>query len=130
MSSSVNRPFDLSKKGKILKSAYDLAFAVQAFVHVATLGFLALQPNASAPSVMLGSLGVLQPHGVQSFAAGLVYQLYSVWEMRQNGFVTTLDAAKAVLGVVAGQFLVGSGATWARLWSWRETVLNDLSTLP
>ncbi|RTE83993.1 hypothetical protein BHE90_001356 [Fusarium euwallaceae] len=41
-------------------------------------------------------------------------------------FFRTCEAAKAALCVIAGQFLVGSGATWAGLWYWREDKIAGL----
>jgi hypothetical protein len=61
-------------------------------------------------------------------AAAIGQGLYSVWCLREQGYVTTSTAVKAASAVIAGQFLFGYGATWAGLWVWREGVISGLAT--
>lgn len=60
---------------------------------------------------------------VLAVAAMLVWGLYSVFELRRLGYVTTAQAVRAGLAVVAGQAVVGPGATYAGLWAWRENAI-------
>ncbi|KAI0836618.1 FAD binding domain protein [Hypoxylon sp. FL0890] len=127
----------------ILKTAYTYAFAVQATAHLSTLlyawthpgisitkTFFAL-PNPFAPNWNLPSLhaevaAFLKYDQVIAVASSIGSNLYSVWDLRRLGYIKTREAAKAALAVIAGQFLVGSGATWAGLWYWREDKLASL----
>lgn len=60
---------------------------------------------------------------VLAMAAILVWSLYSVFELRRLGYVTTVQAVRAGLAVLAGQVVVGPGATYAGLWAWRENAI-------
>lgn len=72
-------------------------------------------------------MAFLQYDMAVSAAALIAYELFSVWKLRQMGYVTTRCAALAALGVAAGQLTIGPGATWAALWSWRENVLANVA---
>ncbi|KAI0853831.1 putative monooxygenase [Daldinia vernicosa] len=137
--------FDLYEKKDvpILKSVYTYAFAVQATAHIATLSYIWMHPGISIAKTFFGLPNPLTPSwnlpdlfsevatffrydmalAVTSFLIG---NLYSIWDLRRLGYIKTTEAIKAALAVVAGQFLVGSGATWAGLWYWREEKLASL----
>ncbi|KAI0095606.1 putative monooxygenase [Daldinia grandis] len=138
-------PFDRYEKKDLpmLKSVYTYAFTVQATAHIATLSYAWIHPGISIAKTFFGLPNPFTPSwnlpglfaevatffrydmaiAVASFLSG---NLYSIWNLRRLGYIKTTEAIKAGLAVVAGQFLVGSGATWAGLWYWREEKLASL----
>ncbi len=114
-----------------LYSAYGLACAASAAVH---LGLQVSQwRTGSGPLLSLMDLGwrkiftTTSPATLLSFSSLSLYLLYTVWDLRVLGYVTSLQAWKAALGVIGGQLAFGQGATYAGLWWWREKVLADLA---
>ncbi|KAK6955988.1 hypothetical protein Daesc_003635 [Daldinia eschscholtzii] len=127
----------------ILKSVYTYAFAVQATAHIATLSYASMHPGVSIVRTFFGLPNPFAPSwnlpdifaevatffrydmavAVASFVSN---NLYSIWDLRRLGYIKTTEAIKAAAAVIAGQFLVGSGATWAGLWYWREEKLAGL----
>jgi hypothetical protein len=126
----------------ILQSVYMYAFTVQATAHIATLVYsysagLPLSttffglPNVFEKSWELGDISsqvamFFKFDQVFATAAILASQLYSVWDLRRLGYIKTRDALKAAGGVILGQGLLGSGATWAGLWYWKEKIMSSL----
>ncbi|KAF4509317.1 hypothetical protein G6O67_005582 [Ophiocordyceps sinensis] len=134
----------------ILKSVYHYAFAVQATVYLATLGYSCSHPDVSLAKLLLATpspfkvLNKGQLNKGQVFpetpwisrydmgfaAVGFVGQgLYAIWHLRRLGHVTSKDAAVSGLAFICGHVVFGPGATLAGLWSWRESVISGLSTL-
>lgn len=128
----------------ILQAAYTVLFWVQAAAHVSTFLYTHHHPDLAISELFFGlrdplaadwaiadpvaaMMAFLQYDMVVSASALIVYEIFSVWKLRQMGYVTTPRAALAVLGVAAGQLTVGPGATWAALWSWRENVLANVA---
>lgn len=129
----------------LLKFAYRLAFAVQATAHLATLSSTVFYPGSSPfklfrslPTSFQGqgtwaTLSVKGPAIDWNHDLGLVvaaiaaHSLYTVWELRRQGYVSTFSAVKAASAVVLGQLVLGSSATWVGLWAWREDVIAGLS---
>lgn len=126
----------------ILKSVYKYAFAVQSTVHIASLAYAWSHPGISITRMFFGlpdpfsadwNLRTVTEHAATfirwdaatAFPAYLGGNMYSIWELRRLGYIKTKSAVKAALSVLAGQFLVGPGATWAALWSWREDVIAN-----
>ncbi|KUI71629.1 FAD-dependent urate hydroxylase [Cytospora mali] len=101
-----------------LRKTYAAAFAVSGVVHAALIGSYAngsgldLFTAFSTPSVLRDVL-------FHSLVL-TVYLIYTVWDMRRLGYITTLEAIKAAVAVVAGQLLVGPGAIYVGTWFWRE----------
>lgn len=125
-----------------LRSVYEYAFAIQATTHIATLaysyslGLLFFSPKFTLSSVFNGnwtwgtSLNANASFQLDIVLAGLSilgYNLYAVWDLRRAGYITNNRAGEASLVVVIGSVVFGPGATWAGLWSWRESVIADLS---
>lgn len=127
----------------ILQAAYSVLFWLQAAAHISTLIYTYDHPDLTIRELFLGlqdpfaadwgitdpvaaMMAFLQYDMVVSATALLAYELFSVWKLRQMGYVTTPRAALAALGIAAGQLTVGPGATWAALWSWRENVLANV----
>ncbi|KAL3440151.1 hypothetical protein BJX65DRAFT_300686 [Aspergillus insuetus] len=131
--------FELSELSVVasLKTVYVYAFAVQATAHIASLlyaynhpditltaTFFAL-PNPFSDTWNLWSIGeimaaLLRYDMVLAVTAILCSNLYSIWDLRRLGYVKAREALNAAMLVLAGQVVVGSGATWAGLWYWRE----------
>ena len=128
----------------ILQAAYTVLFWVQAAAHISTFLYTYHHPDLTISELFFGlrdpfaadwgitdpvaaMMAFLQYDMVVSASALIAYELFSVWKLRQMGYVTTARAGLAVLGVAAGQLTVGPGATWAALWSWREDVLANLA---
>ncbi|CAI6101091.1 unnamed protein product [Clonostachys chloroleuca] len=61
--------------------------------------------------------------------ATITYGVFSIWDLRAKGFISTQKAIKAMILVLVGQIAIGPGATWTALWNWREGVISSLSTL-
>ncbi|KAI0469315.1 FAD/NAD(P)-binding domain-containing protein [Xylaria cf. heliscus] len=127
-----------------LSLAFDFAFAIQAIAHLATLAYTWSRPDLSLSKVFWSCRGpfhegwngmavsekvfvILKLDLVLSVAAIASYNLYAVWMLRCQGYISTPTAIKAAFATLFGQVIVGSGATWAGLWSWRESVISGLS---
>lgn len=128
----------------ILQAAYSVLFWLQAAAHISTLVYTYAHPDLTVSQLFLSlqdpfnkdwgladpvaaMMAFLQYDMAVSAAALIAYELFSVWKLRQMGYVTTRYAVLAALGVAAGQLTVGPGATWAALWSWRERVLANVA---
>ncbi|CAK4032108.1 FAD binding domain [Lecanosticta acicola] len=127
----------------ILKSAYTVVFAVQATVHLTTLAYAITHPDLSMAAVFFQLphpfnldwnlsiaekvFAILRYDVLLTHVAIALHNLYTVWELRGQGYVTTMAAVQAAGLVILGQVFVGSGATWAGLWSWREDVICGVS---
>lgn len=105
-----------------LKMAYAFAAGACATVHIASAVYpiLATTPSSNLADGLNTSTGLF---GLASAA----FSLYSAWNLRSEGFVTTRQALLGSLGSIAGGFAVGPGATLAGLHYWRESVLDGLS---
>ncbi|OTB04618.1 hypothetical protein M426DRAFT_73394 [Hypoxylon sp. CI-4A] len=129
------------KDTPILQSVYDYAFYVQALAHIGTFAYAYAHPEISPMKLLFGvpnifkkdwALGSLPSKLSVFFKFDMIYaltgivshNLYAIWDLRRSGYITTPRAVKAAMGVLVGQFVVGSGATWAGLWRWRESVLS------
>lgn len=104
----------------ILKSVYMGVFAFQASVHFGQLLTLVFDHRMPLHSSLVWS---------PAHAALCSHNIYCIWDLRRRGYVTTGRAVKAALGIVAGQVIYGSGATWTGLWVWREGAISGLSTM-
>ncbi|KAI1500210.1 FAD binding domain protein [Biscogniauxia marginata] len=126
-----------------LQTVYTYAFATQATAHIATLAYSYFNPGLSISRTFFGLPNPLSSNWnipdtaskvavffkydmVLAFSAIVASNLYSVWDLRRLGYIKTRDALKAGAGVMLGQLTVGTGATWAGLWYWREGVLAGL----
>ncbi|KAL2672300.1 hypothetical protein Neosp_013002 [[Neocosmospora] mangrovei] len=126
-----------------LKAVYTYVFAVQATAHIASLAYAWQHPGINVYKTFVGlpnpfkaewglstlaeKLAVFFRYDMALATAAFVSSnLYSIWDLRRLGYIRTCEAVKAAVGVVAGQILVGSGATWAGLWYWREDKIAGL----
>lgn len=56
----------------------------------------------------------------------LIFLLYTVWDIRRWGYISTATALRVALAVIVGQVFVGPPATYAGAWYWRESVIAGL----
>lgn len=122
----------------ILKYAYQFAFATQMIAHITFLVYLWSICYTAIDTSNVGFLGFLKYNWAYlvlnsrlggTILSALVFNMHCIWDFRRRGYVTTREAVRTALSVLAGQLIVGSGATWSALWIWREAVLSNLSTL-
>ncbi|KAF5667327.1 FAD binding domain-containing protein [Fusarium heterosporum] len=114
----------------LLKFAYGCTGLIQAVLHVyQTLSTYAnldsglqvltnLPQHVSAQSHLLTLNSSESILGLSSWCSNV----YSIWNLRRLGLVTTREAISAGLCLTAGQCVVGSGAAWMGVWYWRENV--------
>ncbi|KAK0370617.1 FAD binding domain-containing protein [Colletotrichum limetticola] len=126
------------KDQSALQTGYTLTFAVTAITHVCALVYAGFNPSVSLfetffdlPSVASMGLGLniggfWKYDMLLCFGAVAVWCLYTVFELRRLGYVTTKAAVGAAAATLIGQALVGPGATYAGLWAWRENVIAGL----
>jgi len=125
-----------------LRAAYALGVGVTGVVHVCVVLF------ALAQGVRLGRIfGVENPFSGKWPSDGnpleeifqffkwdlaswalvtLVWCLWSVFDMRRLGYVTTGQALRAAVAVPASLLALGPGAMYAGTWYWREGVISEL----
>lgn len=125
-----------------LRTGYTAIITVMALMHAAVLWYASV-PEAMA-KLLDAFFGLPEPADVAvaaaagdfyaffkwdfflTIAAVLLWSLYSVFELRRLGYVTSATAVKAGVAVLAGQVVIGPGATYAGLWAWREDVIFSL----
>ncbi|KFA45737.1 hypothetical protein S40293_09453 [Stachybotrys chartarum IBT 40293] len=126
-----------------LQSAYIFAAVFQGTAYLATLAYLINHPDFTMEDILFHQP---QPHGSKlnistisrvldaffkhevSFLASVsFYSIYTIFGLRQKGYLVTRDAIMAMAAVVFGQIIIGPSATWAALWAWREDVISSLS---
>ncbi|KAJ3550354.1 hypothetical protein NM208_g23 [Fusarium decemcellulare] len=128
-------------KGKdlpLLRFTYRYFFVVQAMIHLAVL--LSAQPGISLKASVAHrideALWLFKPNNVGVAATRSITEttwlfsnIYSAWNLRRLGYVTTSQIIAAISAISVGQVLVGPGATWLVVWYWRETVLASVQGL-
>jgi hypothetical protein len=133
-----------AKDVNTLQSVYIFAFAVQATAHIASIAYVWNHPSVSLRKTFFDlpdifktdwSLPTLSSKVATFLKFDMAFavvgylgsQLYSVWDLRRLGYIRTDEAVKAGFATLAGQWLFGSGATWAGLWYWREKKIVAVS---
>ncbi|KAJ1324860.1 FAD dependent monooxygenase [Microdochium nivale] len=100
-----------------------------AFLALSSTNIWALFSTYPQSALLATSTDYLAPFDLlAAFPAIVALQIYTVYEMRRLGQITTLTALCAAILVLLAQFLVGPGASWIALWFWRENVVARLST--
>ncbi|CAG9989123.1 unnamed protein product [Clonostachys byssicola] len=122
-----------------LQFAYKFVMVVQAVLHIANISQSRQMLNISTKqgtiygrsSVLrqLPSARILDTEFEFMILATITYGVFSIWDLRAKGFISTQSAIKAMLLLLLGQIAIGPGATWAALWNWREVQISSLSTL-
>ncbi len=109
----------------ILKSLYRCTFLVQATSHLTALYYGLRHPKISVIRLILGcpepfrsdwDMSTVVSHIVdfcQSYmtcarASWVLWNLYSVWNLRRLGYIGTQDMLFLLLAVICGQLLVGA----------------------
>ncbi|KAH7324853.1 hypothetical protein B0I35DRAFT_370280 [Stachybotrys elegans] len=124
-----------------IQSAYRFAFAIQATIHLAILlysyqrGIFPLDIlhqasfDARFSSKVMKSLATsgLNYDLLLGTGSWFLGNMYSIWELRRHGYITDRTVIRMAIRLLAGQLLVGPGATWTALCYWRERVLLNLS---
>lgn len=128
-----------------LKNTYAFVFASSALIHISIVLYAWLEGGLPAlwrlfgdvPNIFVGTSEITDPaEGVFvmlkydfifSVTPMLVFLLYTVWDIRNLGYITTPTARNAVASLLAGYVLVGPAAAYAGLWYWRESVFDSLS---
>lgn len=105
-----------------LSRAYQLALVVQSTMHIALLASMLLFSNDEP-------IFPFQYDMITTQLAVMRHIYFEVWELRRKGYISTSSAVKALLGTIFGQLVLGPGATWVTVWSWREKVVSGLSGL-
>lgn len=111
-----------------LQTGYSLALYSNAILHWCSIAYISLSPTVSATRIFWSaSYDIFKPINnfwqndmLLYFATILIWCLYTVLLVRKSGYVSSWSAAVAALTVLAGQFLIGPGATYAGVMYWRE----------
>lgn len=119
-----------------LQSGYAFCFFATAITHICVFLYAGLSPSVSIYQSLfsLPGLDAIDISGfwkwdmVLCFGSVAVWLLYSIFELRRFGYITTSAALKAVGLTLASGVLVGPGATYAGVWAWRESVIASYST--
>lgn len=114
-----------------LQSGYAFCFFATAITHICILLYASLSSSVSISQSLfsLSGLDTIDISGfwkydmVLCFSSVAVWLLYSVFELRRFGYITTSTALKAVGSTIVSGLLVGPGATYAGVWAWRESVI-------
>ncbi|KAL1853095.1 hypothetical protein Daus18300_011923 [Diaporthe australafricana] len=134
------KPLDLEifekKDVSYLQSGYAFCFFATAITHICTFLYAGLSPSVSIHQSLFSLPGfdAIDISGfwkwdmVLCFGSVMVWLLYSVFELRRFGYITTSTALKAVGSTLASGVLVGPGATYAGVWAWRESVIASYGT--
>jgi hypothetical protein len=124
-----------------LIKAYKITFAFSLLYHIFTIALVLfthnpalsfsrlLFPNQNLPEQDLNGFAAemftfLKWDFTFSATALFLYGLYSLYELRRRGLVTTQQAVSACGCFVAAQVLVGPGAAIVGLWWWRERCMS------
>ncbi|XPS80795.1 hypothetical protein M3J07_012766 [Ascochyta lentis] len=66
----------------------------------------------------------LQWHVLFAALSGVSYGIYTIYELRRRGLITSKRAVWGVVGFISAQGVVGPGSGLVGLWWWREEVLS------
>ncbi|KAH8898447.1 FAD binding domain-containing protein [Thozetella sp. PMI_491] len=128
-----------------LLSTYSIVFFASALAHVCLVAFVYTTPAQSLARVFFD---VPSPFGTWNSStlgaqeaiftwfkwdmllyvgALLVWCMYTVYELRRMGYITTVSAKTSALAVFGSSVLLGPGATYVGVWYWRENAIAKLS---
>lgn len=113
-----------------LKLAYGTTFTLCVAIPVATKLASTASEHVFGRWAESGLSQVLPPTvniGFISAGSGLVYSLYTAWELRSLGYVGTREAVVGGLFSLATLSLAGPGALIAGISYWREHAISQLS---
>lgn len=125
-----------------LRITYGVAFTFTALSHIATLIYILSNASLSlanvfanlpSPDAMFhetGSVFDFFKWDMTLFlACTALWSLYSIFELRSNGYIATVQAVRAALAAVAAQVVVGPAAAYIGVWAWREEVIVKATPL-
>lgn len=127
--------FDLeifeNKDVPYLQSGYAFCFFATAITHICTLLYAVLTPSVSISQSFFNLPGFdaidisafWKYDMLLCFSSVMVWLLYSVFDLRRHGYITSSTLFKAAGLTLASGVLVGPGATYAGVWAWRESVI-------
>jgi hypothetical protein len=129
----------------LLKTAYAVVAVIQATVHLVSIAYALSHPDLSISAVFFNLphpfrldwnlslaetvFAILRYDMLLTHVAIAMHNLYNIWELRGQGYISSARALQAAVLVVLGQVAVGSGATWALLWTWREDAITGVSIM-
>ncbi|KAF2189347.1 FAD binding domain-containing protein [Zopfia rhizophila CBS 207.26] len=127
--------------GHHLKKAYKVIFLLCLLYHLLVASYISfsripalsfvrlLFPGSNSPeefpeSLAAGMFTFLKWDHLFAIMAVVLYGLYSLYELRCSGLVTTKQALAAMCAYLGAQIPVGPGAAIIALWWWREKALR------
>lgn len=129
------KPFDLeifdNQDLPYLQSGYAFCFFASAITHICTFMYAGLSPSVSISQSFFSlpgldsidiTAGFWKYDMLLCFGSVAVWLLYSVFELRRLGYITTSRMFTAMGLTVASGVLVGPAATYAGVWAWRESI--------
>jgi hypothetical protein len=138
----VESDFDIysSKDVPHLIKAYKSMFAFSIAYHVVILAFVfavgqptlsshhLFSPTYNCSENLFGSqeaaiFKFFRTDFLYAFLGVVLHGLYSIYELRYDGLVTTEQALRACCIFIPAQLVVGPGATIISLWWWRERIM-------
>ncbi|PSN75601.1 FAD binding domain-containing protein [Corynespora cassiicola Philippines] len=125
-----------------LRVSYGVAFAITALSHIYSLIYITSNASLSIAEVFFNMPSPdSMLHGAHSifnffkwdmtlyFASTALWSLYSIFELRRTGYVTTFQALRAALVAVVAQVVVGPAAAYIGVWAWREEAIVKVTPL-
>lgn len=114
-----------------LQCGYAFCFFATAITHICILLYGGLTPSVSFSQAFFNLPGFdaidisafWKYDMLLCFSSVMVWLLYSVFELRRSGYITTSTVFNAVGLTLASGVLVGPAATYAGVWAWRESVI-------
>ncbi|KAF2014167.1 FAD binding domain-containing protein [Aaosphaeria arxii CBS 175.79] len=77
-------------------------------------------PDQAQDSCFVGAFISLKWNFIFAVIATLLHGLYTIFDLRSRGLITTESACKAIATLGGAQIIVGPGAALVGLWGWRE----------
>lgn len=125
-----------------LRLTYGVAFTITALSHVSILIYILSNASLSvaeiffrlpSPDSMLNGLNSMfdffKWDMTLYFASTAIWSLYSIFELRRTGYITTLQAVRVALVAVAAQVVVGPAAAYIGVWAWREEAIVKVTPM-
>lgn len=111
----------------MVKDVYAAIFAIQASQHLISIAQYLWSLNKYERFKLIQAMerkSILNsPLSVFKLST-ITFGLYTVWDLRTKGYITTREAIWAAVTFGLGHGCVGIGADYTGLWWWRECVLE------
>lgn len=102
--------------------------ALSASAHWATLIISGALRKGTVSSIVARIGAILGRDLGLASCAWLVGGLYSVWDLRRQGYIPTRTAVGAAVSTCLGQFIIGPGATLIALAGWQHKTVKELQS--